>query len=66
MALVVVPPDRYLVGSTAGRGPCRDCGAVAELHQVELRAGSRIGFIDGLCLTCAARPQLPVVLREAA
>jgi hypothetical protein len=26
---------RVVVGSTGGRGPCEECGLIAELHQVE-------------------------------
>jgi hypothetical protein len=43
---------RVVVGSTSGRGPCEDCGLIAELHQVEESFPFAPGFrvVKALCL----------------
>jgi len=66
LTMLPAPRRLYLISSTAGRGPCDLCGAVAELHQVreESRAGARL--LDA-CLGCAGRPARPIfVLARAA
>ncbi len=64
---------RVLVGSTAGRGPCDECGLVAELHEVQELLAFAPGFVRvrDLCLPHALGaeplPPLPyLAIREAA
>ncbi len=52
---------RVLVGSTGGRGPCDDCGLIAELHQV--REGRKVLEV---CLPHALGAEPLPALRKAA
>jgi hypothetical protein len=40
------PTCRCLTGSTAGRGPCEACGAIAEIHLAEEYEPSQLDFLD--------------------
>lgn len=60
--LIIIPPKKTLVGAGDGRGPCTECGAVAEL----VLERDELGRVLEACLPCAVRPPVPMVVARAA